>query len=94
MTRIDGEPEPLSGRPVESSEKILWHIDDRSARLADEVAVRVTSEVVRRRTVTEMRMDDDAELLQLFKISIDRRDMHVGRPRLHRQCQILGGHMP
>ena len=48
-------------------------------------------EMVRGRTVTEMRMHHDAEALELVEVAVHRRQVHVGGARLDLRGELFGG---
>ncbi len=60
------------------------HLDDPAAGLADEVLVGVLGEVIHRRTVAEMDVVDDAELLEVVEKAIHRRLVDVRMSGVHR----------
>ena len=78
VMRVDREAELGLRGSCEAFEHFVGRLDRRAALLTDEMGVRVRGELIRRRSVTEMRMHDHAELLQLLEIAIDRREVHVG----------------
>ena len=57
------------------------------------MGVRTGSEVICGRTVALVGMDDDAHLLELFEVPIDRRQGDVGSLRLDHLGQSLCGPM-
>ena len=71
-------------------EELLGCLNDRPAGLADEVPVALGGEVVGRRAMAEMGMDDDTEPLELLEVAIDGRQVHIGRESLHLGCEVLG----
>lgn len=91
MVRIDLEAVPRPGASGQALEQLVWRLEDIAALLADEMAVSTSREVIGRRAMAKVGMDDDTHPLQIFQIAIDRREMDVGRLRLHRLGEFLGG---
>lgn len=91
MARIDLESVVTLGRFAQLVEELLGRLEHRAALLADEVAVTLAREVIGRRAVAEMGMDDHAKSLELLEVSIDRREMHVWRFGLHLSCELFRG---
>lgn len=54
------------------------------------MAVCLGGQLIRRRSVSEMRVDDEADPLELVQVSVDRRQVHVGGPALNVIGQFLG----
>ena len=61
-----------------------------AALLAQEVPVDGARQVVGGRAVTEVRVHDDAEALELIEVAIDGREVDVGVLRLHLGGQLFG----
>ena len=68
---IDGEAEPGLGVRGQATEQGVGCLDHLSALLTDEVPVGRTGQVVRRRPVPEVGVDDDAQSFQLVQVAID-----------------------
>jgi hypothetical protein len=82
MTRVNDEV-VLALRCVgEFAEKTLRRFESATTDLAHQMAVRFGGEVIRRRTVTQVRVHDDAETFKLIKVAIDGGEMHVRRDAL------------
>ena len=62
----------------------------RAALLADEMSVGRRSDVVRRWSVAEVDVLDNAESLQLVQVAVDRREMNIGRFRLDGGGDLFG----
>ncbi len=91
MARVDGEAESAPRTFRERAEELLWRFHRRTAALADEMTVRCRGEVISGRPVTQMRVNDHADALELVEVPVDGRHVHVGCPGLHRCGQILRG---
>ena len=78
MVWVDGEPEFGPGFPGQAVEERVGDLDQLAALLAHEMPVHRCRQVIRRRTVPEMGMDDDTQPLELIEVAIDRGDVDVG----------------
>ena len=83
-------------RSRQAFEDLVGCLDHGAALFADEVAMGPGGQVVGGRAVPEMGVDDDPEALEVVEVSIDRRDVDLGRLRLDlgarapRRCDGLG----
>ena len=91
MVRAKLEAEAPLGTLGHRLEQVVRSLDRRAAHLADEVAVGLGRQVVGRRAVPEVGVDDDAEALELLEVAIHRGGVDVGRERANRDEQLLGG---
>ena len=94
MIGIDHESELFFCCPGEPPQQLTWCLDHRPALLADEMRMSHRRKVVGRRTMSEMRVHDNAEALKLLEIAIDRRQVDVGSAGLNSRRQLLGRGMP
>lgn len=93
MAGVDREPESITGASRERPEQVLGCFDGGTARLAHEVAMCLRGAVVRRGAVSEMRVDDHTDPLQLIEVAIHRGEVDVGREHLHSGGELLSGEM-
>ena len=91
---IDDEPESRLGRARQSSKQRLGGFERLSTGLAHQVAVTHRCEVICRRTVPEVRVDDHPQTLQLLEVAVNGRHVHIRSPRLDLQGQLLGCAVP
>ncbi len=68
---IDGEIELGSGGFCQTTEETLRGLDHFAARFTHEVSMGRSRQVVGSGSVTKVRVDDDAQALQLIEVSID-----------------------
>jgi hypothetical protein len=91
MPRVDRKAVLGSGRVGERCEQIRRCFDHVAAFLTHEMAVCLARKVVRRRAVTEVRVNYDPQLFELVEVPVDRRKVNVGRQGLDLFCELLGG---
>ena len=75
---VDGEPEVPLGLPGQFVEQVVPRLDALSALGTDQMAVGVGRQLVGHRTVAEMGVAHDAELLQLLEVPVDGGRVDVG----------------
>jgi hypothetical protein len=75
---IDGKSQLTLGLACQILEQLVLRLDTLAALIADEVGVGVGCQLVGDRPVTEVRVGDDAQLLQLLKVPVDGGEMDVG----------------
>jgi hypothetical protein len=93
MARVDHKAVLALRRVGQGAKESLGRFHLSPAHLTDQVSVRLGGKVVRRRSVSQMRMDDDAESLEFIEIAVDRREMNVRRNPLHLFGEFFGGPM-
>ena len=89
MVWIDREPEPGLGVLGQAAEQGVGRLDHLPALLADEVPMRGTGQMVRRRAMSQVRVNDNTQSLQLVEVSIDGGQVDVGSLFLHLCGQIF-----
>jgi len=87
---VDGEPELRASFPGQAVEEAVGDLYQLAALLADEVPVHRRRQVIRRRTVSEVGMDDETEPLELIEVAIDGRDVDVGSLALDLVAELFG----
>lgn len=90
VTGFEDEPEVGVQRGTKRIEDGARHLDDATARLADEVLVGVLGEVVHGGAVTQVDVIDDPELLEVVEEAVDGGLVDVGVAGVHRGRQLLG----
>ena len=88
---IDGEIELGSGGLCQTTEETLRGLDHLAARFTHEVSMGRSRQVVGGGSVAQVRVDDDAQALQLIEVPVDGRDVNVRCLRLDRCRQLFGG---
>ena len=71
-----------------------WDLECSLAHLAREMRVDRSGQVINGRTLAEVGMDDDPQLLELFKNAVNSRLTHFGVARLNRAGQDVRGQVP
>lgn len=78
MRPVEGES-AFAGEAIgEFVDQIGGRVDDGAAGVADDVHVIVVGRAVGRRAVTEVGVPHQADLLEQFEVSVDRRDVDSG----------------
>jgi hypothetical protein len=93
VARIYHESVFPRGRSRQCAEEVLWRFEHCFTRLTDQMAVSVRGEMVGRRTMTEVRVKDDAESFEVLKIAVNGRKMDIGRGLLNLGGYFFGGAM-
>ena len=79
VTRVHAESVVRVCSCRQLDKKRAGRLGDAPAHVANEMAVIVGGQVIRRRPMPEMTMDHDAEPLELVEVAVDRRHVDVGR---------------
>lgn len=74
----------------DGAEEVVRDLDDRSARLAHEMLMRVVGQVVHGPAVAQVDVVDDAEVFQITERSVDRRAVDVRMTALDELSEVVG----
>ena len=89
MVGIDLKAVPRLGAFGQALEQLVRCLENVSAFLADKMTVSARCQVIGRRSMAKVGMDDHPHPLQILQIAIDRREVDIGRLRLHRFGEFL-----
>ena len=93
MLGFELESVGLAQLAAELFERFIGNLDHSRAGLAHEMVVSVVGEVVDGRSVPEVYVFDDAEVLQVVQKAIHRRLVDVGERGLDRRGELFGSWM-
>jgi hypothetical protein len=89
VVRVDVKPETRSSRPRQACEELGGRLDRGAAFLTDKVSVRPGCQVVRRRAMPEMGVDDHPEAFQFVEVAVDGRYVNVRSLELDSRGKLL-----
>ena len=94
MSWVDCKPEVRLGTPAKIGKETFRDLDVSLTLLTCEMPVRRACEMVRRRAVPEVGVNDYAEALELLQVPVDGRDGDVRGMSLNLGRQLLGRPVP
>jgi hypothetical protein len=80
-------------RGRESAKESFWRLHFPSAHLTDQVTVHLGCEVIGGRTVPQVRVNDDTPSFEFIEITVDGREMNIGRNVLNLFSEFFCGTM-
>jgi hypothetical protein len=90
MARVNHKAVLALGSGGKSAKEPFGRFHLSPTHLTDQVSVRLGRQVIRRGTVSEVRVNDNAQSLEFVEVAVNRREMNVRRNALNLFGQFFG----